>query len=99
GVAAVVGSAVWAAQGPLQPGWARRAGTPARLLGGLPAPATGQTPSALAGHNPAVPATGQTPSAPTGQNPDGLAGSSEPTPDLVAGLAPAPGGSAVDGDG
>lgn len=47
-IIAVVASAVaplaiglWAFAGPLQPGWARRAGTPAALLGGTAAPADG----------------------------------------------------------
>ncbi|HEV2013178.1 MAG TPA: ferric reductase-like transmembrane domain-containing protein [Candidatus Dormibacteraeota bacterium] len=31
---AVVATAVWAADGPLRPGWARRAGTPPSLIGG-----------------------------------------------------------------
>ena len=31
---AVVATAVWAADGPLRPGWARRAGTPISLIGG-----------------------------------------------------------------
>ena len=33
----------WAAQGPLQPGWARRAGTPVRLLSSTTRPATAAT--------------------------------------------------------
>jgi methionine sulfoxide reductase heme-binding subunit len=32
--AGIVGVAAWTANGPLQPGWAREAGTPARLLAG-----------------------------------------------------------------
>ncbi|HSD81547.1 MAG TPA: hypothetical protein VLB47_12820, partial [Solirubrobacteraceae bacterium] len=39
--------AVWAAGGPLASGWARRAGTPARLLG-VPAAPTAATPAAAA---------------------------------------------------
>ena len=35
-------SRVWAFAGPLQPGWARRAGTPASLLGGTPSAADGR---------------------------------------------------------
>jgi sulfoxide reductase heme-binding subunit YedZ len=34
---AVVATAVWAADGPLRPGWARRAGTPLTLIGGTAA--------------------------------------------------------------
>lgn len=38
---AVVATSVWAADGPLRPGWARRAGTPPSLIGGT----TGGTPA------------------------------------------------------
>jgi sulfoxide reductase heme-binding subunit YedZ len=31
---ALIAGGVWLAAGPLQPGWARRAGTPANLIGG-----------------------------------------------------------------
>ena len=46
--------AVWAAGGPLASGWARRAGTPSRLLG---APAAAQTATSAAAQAPALPAT------------------------------------------
>jgi DMSO/TMAO reductase YedYZ heme-binding membrane subunit len=41
-VLALIVGGVWLAAGPLQPGWARRAGTPANLIGGK----TSRTPSA-----------------------------------------------------
>jgi hypothetical protein len=41
-----VAAGVWAAAGPLQPGWAARAGTPASLLGHQSAPATASAPGA-----------------------------------------------------
>jgi hypothetical protein len=51
GVAALVVPAViagWAATGPLQPGWARRAGTPSRLLAARPVTARAAAPAATA---------------------------------------------------
>jgi phage terminase large subunit-like protein len=50
GVALAVGLSVWLLQGPLAPGWARRAGTPARLL----APAARARP--VAARRPSTPA-------------------------------------------
>lgn len=49
--ALVVGGAAWYLHGPLRPDWARRAGTPARLLA-APAPARGR----IVGQQPALPA-------------------------------------------
>jgi sulfoxide reductase heme-binding subunit YedZ len=43
---AVMTTAVWAADGPLRPGWARRAGTPPSLIGGTAASASPTSPSA-----------------------------------------------------
>jgi DMSO/TMAO reductase YedYZ heme-binding membrane subunit len=51
GVAALVVPAViagWAATGPLQPGWARRAGTPSQLLAARPVAARATPPAATA---------------------------------------------------
>lgn len=45
---AVMTTAVWAADGPLRPGWARRAGTPPSLIGGTAATASPNAPSASA---------------------------------------------------
>jgi sulfoxide reductase heme-binding subunit YedZ len=46
---AVVATAAWAADGPLRPGWARRAGTPPSLIGG-----TAATPSSTAKAKPSA---------------------------------------------
>jgi methionine sulfoxide reductase heme-binding subunit len=60
-------TAAFVAVGPLQPDWARRAGTPVRLLSGtVPRPATAAPtdpapPAATAPASPASPATGPTP--------------------------------------
>lgn len=43
---AVVGTAVWAADGPLRPGWARRAGTPLSLIGAATARPSSAAPAA-----------------------------------------------------
>ena len=45
---AVVATAAWAADGPLRPGWARRAGTPPSLIGGTAATASATASSAIA---------------------------------------------------
>ena len=43
-LASVIALAAWTASGPLQPGWARAAGTPANLLAPTPTPAPVQSP-------------------------------------------------------
>ena len=43
-LAAVVALVAWTATGPLQPGWARAAGTPANLLSPAPTPSGSQSP-------------------------------------------------------
>src|SRR4029077_5645456 len=45
---AVMTTAAWAADGPMRPGWARRAGTPPALIGGTAARASPSAPSASA---------------------------------------------------
>ena len=50
--------AVWLPQGPLAPGWARRSGTPARLLGFHAAPARAAGPAAPAPRRPDALAAG-----------------------------------------
>lgn len=55
----------WAADGPLHPGWARRAGTPVALLGGgTHPPAAIAKPAAAASSSPARPASSATPEDP-----------------------------------
>jgi sulfoxide reductase heme-binding subunit YedZ len=44
---ALLTTAVWAADGPLRPGWARRAGTPPSLIGGTAATASPGVPAAV----------------------------------------------------
>jgi methionine sulfoxide reductase heme-binding subunit len=60
-LAVPLATVAFVAVGPLQPGWARRAGTPVRLLSGT-APRPAPAPPARAAHPPAAaPAAGRTP--------------------------------------
>jgi sulfoxide reductase heme-binding subunit YedZ len=76
--------AAWVFAGPLQPGWARHAGTPAALLGGSTgtAAATGDAPAPASQPSGASPSTSQRPSALAPSFDAGLSGTlTDPGPD------------------
>ncbi|MGO9082830.1 MAG: ferric reductase-like transmembrane domain-containing protein [Streptosporangiaceae bacterium] len=60
-VAVPLATALFVLAGPLQPGWAVRAGTPAKLLGSTTAPASGSGSSGTGSSSSAVPALHDTP--------------------------------------